>query len=385
MRTTDNIAAMLALLAGAAVVAPPAHADDSGLSFKGSGFLTVAAGSVVNRGPAQNSSGYNCPCFISDYGEGSVYEKGGLNWRPESKLGLQGTAQYGERYSLTTQAVWRGVDSMIDLEWLYADIRLNNNFTLQAGRKRLPLFYYSESQDIGFALPWTHLPPQLYGWEIINYNGANLLYKGQIGNWSTGMSVFGGSETQNDSPYWKMYNGKNSQTNSHWSNIAGAYVTLGNEWLETRVIYLQSDIQDITIAPAYSATPQSRQKIYGASFNIDHAHWVVRSEFLYVYRREAYGGDHAQVLGIGYRVGKWLPMVTYANYRQSVTLNPSLAEAHATESLSLRYDVSTSSDVKIQFDHWKNNAQPAFFAATPNTADPLQQTNLLTVAYDKVF
>ncbi len=368
------------------MMAPGLRAEERGeIGFKGSGFLTLAAGEVLNKGPAQNASGYNCPCFISDYGEGGVYEKGGLGWRPDSKLGLQGSVLYGERFSVTTQVVWRGVDSAVDMEWLYGDVKLNANLTLQAGRKRLPLFYYSESQDVGFAIPWIHLPPQMYGWEIINYNGANLLYKGQWGEWSTGMNVFGGNETQKDSPYWKMYNGRNSNTSSHWTNIAGAYLTLGNDWLESRLLYMQSDIQNSQIAPVTLVSPTTHQKIYGASFNIDHAQWVVRSEFLYINRKESYGGDHAELLGLGYRLGKWLPMATCARYRQSVTQDQTTAEAHDSISLLLRYDLTTSSDIKAQFDHWKNRAQPPFFASTPATVNPMGQANLLTVSYDMVF
>jgi hypothetical protein len=359
--------------------------EQDGLRFKGSGFMTLVAGAVLNNGTAQNASGYNCPCFISDYGEAGVYEKGGLRWRPDSKLGLQGSALYGERFSVTTQVVLRGVDNALDMEWLYGDLKLNSNLDLQAGRKRLPLFYYSDSQDVGFAIPWTHLPPQMYGWEIINYNGANLLYKDQWGEWSSGMNVFGGNETQNDSPYWKMYNGKNSNTTSHWTNIAGAYATLGNDWLEGRLLYMQSDIQNTVLAPVTQVSPATRQKIYGASFNVDYSQWVVRSEFLYINRKQSYGGDHAELLGLGYRIGKWLPMVTGTRYRQSVTLDQTMAEAHDSISLLLRYDLTTSSDVKVQFDHWKNRSQPPFFASTPATANPVGMANLLTVSYDMVF
>jgi hypothetical protein len=376
----------LALAGLLSVIALPGWAEESDwVRFKGSGFLTLAAGTVLNRGAAQNASGYNCPCFISDYGEAGVYEKGSLNWRPDSKLGLQGTAAFGERYALTTQVVGRAVDGGLDLEWLYGDIKLNNNLTLQAGRKRLPLFYYSESQDVGLSRPWIYLPPQMYGWEIINYNGANLLYKDQWGNWSSGMNLFSGSESAKNSPYWQMYNGKNSQTNSHWSNIVGATFSLGNDWLESRLLYLQSSIQNTYITPTPGIDPKTRQRIYGLSLNADYAHWVVRSEFLYINRKESYGSDHSQLYGIGYRIGKWLPMVTHANYRQSYDANQTQAEANDTTSLLLRYDLTTSSDIKLQFDRWQNHAQPQFFTATPNTVDPIGKTNLLAASYDMVF
>lgn len=386
MRTYNKMLQAIALAGLLSIAAPGSQAEEAGgISFRGSGFLTLAAGGVLNNGPAQSASGYNCPCFISDYGEAGVYEKGGLRWRPDSKLGLQGTAAFNERYSLTAQAVARGIGSRIDLEWLYGDIKLNSNLTLQAGRKRLPLFYYSESQDVGLSHPWVYLPPQIYGWEIVNYNGANLLYKDQWGDWSSAMNFFTGSESSKDSNYWKLYNGKFSKTESRWSAIAGAYFSLSNDWLEGRLLYIQSKIQNTALAPALIVGPQTRQKIYGVSFNVDYAQWVVRSEFLYINRRESYGGDHSQLFGIGYRIGKWLPMATYSNYRQSVTLDQTQAEAHSTESLLLRYELTISSDIKLQFDHWQNHAQPQFFSATPNTVNAVEKANLLTASYDMVF
>lgn len=387
MRSRYNMVRTVVLAVALCLAAEAAQADslEDGLRFKGSGFLTASGGSVLNQGATRPGSGYDCPCYISDYGEGSVYERGGIKFFPDSKLGLQGSALYGERLSATIQVVFRGVDRSVDMEWLYGDLMLTPKLTLQAGRKRLPLFYYSDSQDIGFAVPWTHLPPQLYGWEIINYNGANLLYKDQWGDWSAGMNVFGGSETQNDSPYWKMYNGRYSQTSSHWSHIAGGYLTLGNDWLEARLMYMQSALENTQLAPVIITSPQTRQKIYGASFNIDARHWLVRSEFLYINRKESYGADHSALLGVGYRTGNWMPMATVARYRQSVTLDQAQAEAHDDISLLLRYDLAISSDIKVQFDHWINRSQQPFFTATPGTVNPGGQVNLLTFSYDRVF
>lgn len=199
------------------------------------------------------------------------------------------------------------------------------------------------------------------------------------------MNVFGGSETENNSPFWQMYNGRYSQTTSHWSHIAGSYLTLGNDWLEARLMYMQSAFENTELVPTVISSPQTRQKIYGASFNIDARRWLVRSEFLYINRKQSYGGDHSALLGLGYRTGNWLPMVTAARYRQSVTLDQTQAEAHDDISLLLRYDLTVSSDVKGQFDHWVNRSQPAFFTATPGTVNPTGQTNLLTFSYDRVF
>ena len=53
------------------------------------------------------------------------------------------------------------------------------------GRKRLPI-YYSDFQDVGFAYTWVRPPTDLYGWEIVSYNGVNATYRGDWGGWAVG-------------------------------------------------------------------------------------------------------------------------------------------------------------------------------------------------------
>lgn len=367
-----------------------------GVDFRGSGFLTLAAGATLNGGAAQSSSGFNCPCFVSDYAQTGVYQQGGVQWRPDTKLGLQGSAVFNPRFSVTGQVVARGAaGGQLDFEWLYADWKLSDELTLQVGRKRLPLLAYSESQDLGMSYPWVHLPPQMYGWEIVNYNGINLLYRNDWGDWSSSMNFFAGDETVKDSGYWKVYKGANTRTDSRWSNILGADLVLNRDWFTTRLMYLQSDLQNTN---PFSTTPlafntKTAQNLYGISLNADTEHWVARAEFLYINRKASYGEDFSELYGLGYRVGKWLPMLTYNSYHMvqrldvAAGLDPSQAEAHSTTSLLLRYELDNSSALKLQYDRWKNNAQMPFFTAksNTNTSIPMGHLDLLTASYDLAF
>jgi hypothetical protein len=384
------------ILAGCfAVMSAHSHAVEvGGVTFTGSGFMTLAAGSTLNGGTPQPNSGFKCPCFISDFAQAGVYQAGRVQWQPDSKLGLQGTATFNPNFSITSQAVLRGAaGGQLDFEWLYGNLKINDQLTLQLGRKRLPLLYFSESQDVGLTYPWIHLAPQIYGWEIVNYNGANLLYRTQWGDWSSSMNLFGGNETVNNSGYWQMYNGRNTRTDSRWSNIAGADLTLNKDWFETRLVYIQSDIQNTN---PFSATPsafgtKTPQSIYGISFNVEKEHWIARSELMYINRKASYGEDFSQVFALGYRIGQFLPMVTYNNYRQAqrldvaAGLNPNQSEAHSTTSLLVRYDLTNSSALKLQYDHWKNKAQAQFFIANPYTAVPMGTADLISASYDMVF
>ncbi len=373
--------------------------EGSGIEYAGSGFMTITAGKMLG-GTSGNVGGYNCPCYVSDYAQAAIYDgRGGLQWLPDSKLGLQGSVFFdNRRFSLTAQAVSRGAENgSVDLEWLYLSYKLTNKVTLQAGRQRLQMFYYSDAQDIGFALPWTHLPTWLYGWQAVNYNGASLRYQDQVGNWTAILSLFGGNEHNKDSGYWKVYgNGAQSVTNVNWTNILGANLTLSKDWFETRIVYMQSNTQDQAVSNTFNysnqtydlpptAAPVAKQQIYGLTLKADYLNWQLYSEFIYINHPGLTYKDFSQNVGAGYRYGKWLPMITWGHYKGEVVADgvlpgapASIANSQQTYALSLRYDLTTSSDLKLQYDITSDHSDRGFTPLYGNS-------RLLTFAYDYVF
>jgi hypothetical protein len=358
-----------------------AQSAETGPSFTLSGFATLAAGKVLGgtHDPAVNQ-GYDCPCYISDYAQNGVYESKGVQLRPDSKLGLQGrlTSQ-DQRYSLTAQVVARGAaNGNTNLEWLYGTAELSSKLTLQVGRKRLPLFQHSDSQDIGHALKWIHLPPQLYGWEIVNYNGASLSFVDNVGPWTLSTNAFFGSETANDSGYWKIYNGKNSQTRAKWSNIVGAEVKLSRGWFDIRGMYMQSDTQNQLVSAGGSLSSATKQRISGLSVNLDFGGPFASAEFLNINRDADYGGDRAQLYVAGYRINKFTPLLSYANYQQRLNDPSGAPEGHRSVSAVLRYDVNSTTAIKAQFDVWTDKSGAGFGSMYGNS-------KVLTLSLDKVF
>lgn len=375
-----------------------AEEDDNGVSFSASGFLTIAAGKVVSGDAASDFNGYQGPLFIADYAQGGVYEGNEFCLKPDTRIGLQGSAIFSPQFLLTGQAVLRATrNGKPDLEWAYGSYQFNDELALQLGRKRLPLFYYSETQDVGFSSPWIHLPPGQYGWEIVNYNGANLRYQGQWGDWTNSMEVFAGAETKEDNGYWKIYNGKNTRTDSRWSNIVGADLMLAQDWFETRIAYIQSNFQnryeDLTAPPPYDYSHAALQKIYSLSFSVDQHNWVVRNEYLYMDRKAVGEEDYSFLLGVGYRAGKFLPMFTYNRYKMDLnpqhanpalidpaSIDPLAEEGWSVLALSLSYALTHSSDIKVQLDRWIDQNGPNF-----NGGVAYGNPTLLTLGYDLVF
>jgi hypothetical protein len=259
------------------------------------------------------------------------------------------------------------------------------------------MFYYSDAQDIGFSLPWTHLPTWLYGWQAVNYNGASMRYQDQFGDWSAIASLFGGNEHNKDSGYWKVYgNGAQSVTNVNWTNILGANLTLAKDWFETRAVYMQSNTQDQAVSNIWNyqtlaydipptSAPVAKQQVYGLTTKADYRNWQLYYELININHPGLTYKDYSQNVAAGYRYGKWLPRITWGEYWGKVVADgvlpgapSSIANSQQTISLSLRYDLTTSSDLKLQYDITRDHSNPGF---TPLYGS----SNLLTFAYDRVF
>lgn len=373
----------------------PLLAQAEGLDVSSSGFLSATVGKMLGGSEDGRMSDYQCPCFTSDYAQAGIYEgKGGLQWKPDSRLGLQTTLSLPDSgLHLTGQVVARGArDGDINLEWLYTTWRINDKYTLQVGRKRLPLFYYSDTQDVGFALPWTHLPPQVYGWEAVNFNGINMLYRDEWGDWTTTASLYAGSETRKESGYWKRSYGRNNRSDIQWGKIRGGYLAVARGNYEFRYSYMQSNSKIKTVTAGWNRSTSSyddkyidkdwydygKQNLHGLALNADYGPLFLRTELLRFNYPDIFRRDEAYTVGVGYRLGKWQPMVTHSRFRAYRSTRPDRIPGHSSQSLALRYDLDDSSAIKAQLDRQRDENSAAI---GPTTGD----SRLITLSYDRVF
>lgn len=365
----------LGLIAGLLLPLRSAVAVD----FAGSGFLTLAAGRMLS---GEASDAY----FVNDYGQGGIYKHGrGWSAGPDSKLGLQGVATINSEWSATGQVVSRGArDGKVNLEWLFLSYRLSENTTLQVGRKRLPLFYYSEAQDVGIALPWLRLPPPAYGWDVVNFNGANLTYRNRVGEWNSAVEAFFGNERRRDNPYLELYNGRGSNWDERWKNIGGVAWTLSHDWLELRFSYVGSGLEYWDTHDKANTLVSSRQSFYSLAAVVDRDNWLVRAEASKIRRPgdDFQEKDWAALFGVGYRFGKWLPMVTFARF-QGKYLDGRPNERFSDLSLSLRYDLSPSTALKLQYDAFKDRSDEGI--SSYSVSQRYGNSRLIGIAYDMVF
>ncbi|CAM4444153.1 hypothetical protein [Vibrio agarivorans] len=145
---------LVAALVGLSLGANAAGWDDLRISGFGS----------VGIGQSDNAVGY----------AGYTDEK--LDWEQETLAGLQFDFRINDRAKFVTQVVANSrYDYEPKIEMAYASYAFDS-FTARAGKLRLPLFFYSDYTDVGYAYPMIRPSQELYENLVLKgYTGADLL------------------------------------------------------------------------------------------------------------------------------------------------------------------------------------------------------------------
>jgi hypothetical protein len=333
-----------------------------------SGFASVAGGKVLS---GSGIPGFVGPTFLATYPTVGVYEEE-WSFKPDSKFGLQFSADLTEGLSATAQLVGRGADDFdAGFEWAYLSYELNDHWTVQAGKKRLPLYYYSDFFDVSYAYMWIRPPADNYTWQIFNYTGVNAQFNYQVSDWAVSGNIYTGSEDDGDNKLLSEYFFK-QPVREIWENIIGGVLSLNRDWLDLRFTYMtyenrrfQSDKPRIW----NNGTDTRRGKFMGFSANIDYNNWVLLSE---VNRLNLEDQDlDTYLVSAGYRIGQWTPYVVYSDFDAE-------GEVHDTTSVGVRWDFHGSAAFKVQYD----KVDDLFDADNPGVAG---DSKAITFGIDLVF
>lgn len=324
-----------------------AHAGD--LTF--SGFATVTAGKAFSGFDGEFLE-FKCPCFIGNYEHGATYEKNRWSASKESLVGLQAKYQFTDKLSATVQAVAHAaVDGKPDVDWAYLSYDITPETTIQVGRRRLPIYAYSDSVYIGYTLPWVRVPQDIYGWEIGAYNGFNVRHTRSVGDWAVTGTVFAGQEVTKDNVEMrKIYYGH--KVDDAWKHILGGYLDVSNDMFNVRMMYMQNSI-DLKLYPLDeppSSITGTRQRILGLAATLDYKNWLVRAEANRFFRPSLDFKSSSWTTTVGYRWGKFTPLVGYSSYKEKLTAGYTAPQIDNTRFAAVRWDFRKNMDLKIQFD-----------------------------------
>lgn len=298
------------------------------------GFGSIIAGRVTEGSE-----------FLADYPKTGIYDNS-WSFSPDSTLGLQFSSYFSDEFSLITQVIVNAAsDSGADVDWLYLNYHITPELSVQLGRKRLPLYYYSDYYDVGYAYYWIRPPADLYTWQITNYNGISLLYENSIGDWDSSINLYYGNEESDDNELLGLLFGV--PVDEKWKDMVGLVGAIANEWLDMRLAYMHGfvdrDINGIRVIDGV------RQKFLGLSINFTFDRLQILSEFNNYERPYNEINIDSYMLSLGYQLGEFTPHMTYSGFEQEINTTGN-DEKHHTTSLGVRWDFYANMAFKVQYD-----------------------------------
>lgn len=276
-----------------------------------------------------------------------------IDWGLHSKLGAQATVDFGESFSLTAQAIVqrRGQDDLDpELEWLYASYRPASWFDIRAGRLVMPELMASDYRSVGYAQPTATPPALVYIWaSVTSFEGAQLYNRIPLGE---GLLSIQTSVGESDEVFWFASAPVTVPTpfgplivppdiNVRVRNLLA--VNFAYEWSNWLVRAVKLE-HDLSFPGSLFGSGEFEQTFEGLGLQYDNGRLLAMAE--HIDRSDA---ATAQYVLLGWRFGKWLPSVTFAesDVRDFITQQDI---GYDGTSLALRYDVSQSMAVKLQWE-----------------------------------
>ena len=390
-----------------------------------SGYGSIAAGKVVS-GDVDPSGEVEFQVDFYDY----AYYIEEWDWEQESMVALQMSTDISDKLTATIQLVAKGADDwQPDVDWMYVTYKLSDSGTLMLGRRMLPMYYFSEYMEVGYAYPWVRPPANLYWWEITQFNGATYLHNFYVNDWSVDVSVFGGRETQRNiksHDFWRNRGGYYfppegtyiaGTADVTWSEIIGLNASLSNDWIDLRASYLKThysttanvmffdeiDLDDDGIPDQIierrtnpDGTPirsgKSNLTDFDLSFiglggSLTFEYVTLLFDYNYVTYDDGYGSKFpTYYVSAVYNHPTWQPYVGLSKAKLELTkdvdgFGTGDAEEHQITTLGIRYNVMNNAALKLELNKFKDQGDrsPWYDFSYHNDA------TLVSVALDFIF
>jgi hypothetical protein len=390
-----------------------------------SGYGSIVGGKVLS-GQVDPSGEKEFQVDFYDY----AFYTTEFDFEQESMVAVQMRADVVDNLSATVQLVAKGADGWSpDVDWAYLSYQVGQNGTLMAGRRMLPMYYFSEYMEVGYAYPWIRPPANLYWWEITQFNGLTYSHSFNLADWTLNASVFGGRETQRDiksHDFWRNRGGYyfppegtyiSGTADVSWSKILGTNLALSNDWIDLRASYFRThynttsdifftDELDLNndgvvdkVIERFFKPDGSRYisgdwpltdfdlDFYGLGGSLAFQYLTLLFDYNYVVYDDGYGSEFPTFyVSLVYNHDVWQPYVGLSSAKLKLTkdwqgFGIGEAEEHQILTLGVRYNLGSNAAIKLEYNDFsdKGDRSPWFDFSYHNDA------SLLSVGVDFVF
>ncbi len=318
----------------------------------------------------------------------------------DSLIGLQFSSTVSDKVDMTVVLQADGSSGNYDIsaEWAYATYKFDDELSLRMGKYKGSFYMVSDYQDVGYAYPWVRPPLEVYSTNPIKaLSGLNLVYQSGIGDLTLLTELYVGSGTHSakyipsttDDPATGIPPSLKGQNISFETvNASGINISLSGDIASLRVGYFSTDVN----AAAFNIT-EKPGTFLGVGFNLDWENIVIYSEYI---QRDtdptlagAFPDQNAYYLTLGYRFGKFLPYVTYADLAKGKDDSP-YAQLQSSVAVGLRTEITDTSALKIEIISTTPEKNPLAAFNTTSSGyglydSPVNSGTVATVKFDIIF
>lgn len=315
----------------------------------------------------------------------------------DNRLGLQIAADINERMNVTAQLISRGGPDNYNVEadWAFVGYQVHDQLAVRAGKVKLPTFLASDYIEVGYAYPWVRPPQEVYSLNpITSLSGVDLLYTPVVGDVTLLFQPYFG--TSQGTGYTSGQ--QEVDTSGLGFPAAGTEVEFDAKELAGINFAVQTDIA--TFRAGYLSTKVSspfggglidedKAEFMSVGFTMDwndvvaYAEWASRDEDDGA--EIGFPDQQAWYATLGYRVGQFLPSITYAELKAGSD-EVSWAQEQSSIAFDLRYELGLGADLKFQAMSVRPENGKVGLYDGPVSSDELDSDAMVySVALDVIF
>lgn len=281
------------------------------------GFLT--AGAAIHDDENKNR-------YIGSLGDRGVIDD--VSFETDTRFGLQISSDIAENMDVVAQILGTGVNGNFDaiVEWAYIDYELNKNVSVRAGKIKQPVYLVNDYVEVGYAYPWIRPPVEVYYLNnpLNTVNGVEFLFQLPVGPGSLQLQPYFGSN-RDDIP------NTSGQGFFEAENIVGLDIKYAGRGYSVHASHFECDVKifgfvpgiqtgfgfDVDLNLGGSAGKTGECEVDSVGFNFDIRNLVVYAEWQERTTTDGlsqpFGDQDAWYTTVGYRMGKWMPHITFAS------------------------------------------------------------------------
>lgn len=401
------------LLAAGLLAAAGSHAADVTIN----GFASIVGGMTTSEG--ETPSGKNT--FEADAPTEGIYDDD-ISFKPDSNYGIQITGDLMNNLRVIGQLTGAGgEDFEAEVSWAYVSYDLTDTVNLQAGRQRLPLFFYSDFLDVAYAYHWIRVPTVLAAGAVDTFEGAKLSWSPSGDQWDYRFEVYGGAgdesieQLQGDVNFEKIL-GMSARASNDWLQLRASYMQ-SDTWLDSAVLldgFVDEDLEshsDSDNTNGYTFWGLAAHATFGNGFVVaefSHAETdkvagyalclndsfgvcvAGDTPFTYADAPNGFNKEDSWYISAGYRIGNLTPHITYGetdatHYALSQGPSTEIDVGSAEWTFGVRWDFHSSAALKAEYTTRSDESDSVYRDLVAGGKGEPAEVDVFAVGIDVVF